>query len=146
MTTPGKPAKSPEALLEDAILDDILGMSEEEASQELRDIGSSPEEAVARVRRVVENVTAECARRKMEDAKAGVASFKSQATRIVSLDERRRQALRLQEMKRNEPGAAGMMMAARKSTGLSERDEEGLLDDLADLERLEREDGEGSPP
>ncbi len=47
-------------------------------------------------------------------------------------------------MKRNAPGASGMMMAARKSEGLSKRDEEGLLDDLADLERLEREDDEGS--
>lgn len=37
-----------------------------------------------------------------------------------------------------------MMMAARKGEGLSERDEEGLLEDLADLERLsKRQDGDG---
>jgi hypothetical protein len=34
------------------------------------------------------------------------------------------------------------MIAARKGESLSERDMEGLLQDLAKLERLEREDGE----
>jgi hypothetical protein len=35
-----------------------------------------------------------------------------------------------------------MMMAARKGEGLSESDLEGLLDDLAELERLERGEGD----
>jgi hypothetical protein len=34
---------------------------------------------------------------------------------------------------------AGMMMAARKGKKLSEKDEEGTLDDLAQLEALENE-------
>jgi hypothetical protein len=34
-----------------------------------------------------------------------------------------------------------MMMAARKGEGLSESDEQGLIEDLAELERLERENG-----
>ena len=34
-----------------------------------------------------------------------------------------------------------MTMAARKGEGLSERDLEGLIEDMAELERLEREEG-----
>jgi hypothetical protein len=34
-----------------------------------------------------------------------------------------------------------MMMAARKGEGISDRDLEGLLEDLAKLDRLEREEG-----
>jgi hypothetical protein len=34
------------------------------------------------------------------------------------------------------------MMAARKGQGLSEQDIEGLVEDMAELERLERESGE----
>ena len=34
-----------------------------------------------------------------------------------------------------------MMLAARKGEGLSESDIEALLEDLAALEKLEREDG-----
>ena len=35
-----------------------------------------------------------------------------------------------------------MMLAARKGEGLSENDLESLLEDLAELERLEREKGQ----
>lgn len=146
MTTPSEPARSPGALLEDAILDDILGMSEEEARQELRELGSSPEAALSRVKAAIGAATSECARRRMDEAKAGVAEFRSRVPGAISLDERRAQARRLAGMMSRNPGAAGMTMAARKSEGLSDRDEEGLLEDLADLERLEREDDGGSRP
>ena len=36
-----------------------------------------------------------------------------------------------------------MMMAAREGEGLSDSDAEGLIDDLAELERLERENKGG---
>jgi hypothetical protein len=36
-----------------------------------------------------------------------------------------------------------MTLAARKGADLSERDVEGLLDNMADLERLENEEGDG---
>ena len=144
MTTPSKPVSSPAALLEDAILDDIIGMSVEEATEELREVGSSPEAALSRVKAAIDAATSDCARRRMDEAKAGVAAFRSQVPGTVSLDERRAQARRLTEMMSRGPSVAGMTMAARKSEGLSDRDEEGLLEDLADLERLEREDDEGS--
>ena len=38
--------------------------------------------------------------------------------------------------------ASDMMMAARKGKGLSDSDEQGILDDLARLARLEAEDPE----
>jgi hypothetical protein len=38
--------------------------------------------------------------------------------------------------------ASDMMMAARKGKGLSDRDEDGILDDLAHLAALEAEEPE----
>ncbi|MCJ2128598.1 hypothetical protein [Methylobacterium sp. E-045] len=143
MSSSKRPRPAPDELIEDAILYDILASSEDEIAAELREVGSSPDEAVATARRAVANAEAECGRRRLAAAKRGVAAFRSPPP-VVSLADVQRQRTRLDEMKRNAPGASGMMMAARKSEGLSKRDEEGLLDDLADLERLEREDDEGS--
>lgn len=146
MTTPSKLVSSPAALLEDAILDDILGMSVEEAAEELREVGSSSAAALSRVKAAIDAATSDCTRRRMDEAKAGVAAFRSQVSGAVSLDKRRAQVRRLAEMISRNPSVAGMTMAARKSEGLSDRDEEGLLEDLADLERLEQEDNGGSHP
>jgi hypothetical protein len=38
--------------------------------------------------------------------------------------------------------ASGLMMAAREGDGLSESDEEGAVDDMAQLEALEAQDPE----
>lgn len=146
MSASKKPQVSPAALIGDAILEDTLSLSPEDAAAELRDAGIAPEDAVARVRRAVADAEMDCARRRMESAKEGVAAFRASRSDVIPLADRQRQRARLEEMKRSAPGASGMMMAARKSEGLSQRDEEGLLDDLADLERLEREDDEGAQP
>lgn len=41
-------------------------------------------------------------------------------------------------MRSKAPDASSMTLATRKAEGLAPLDEDGLLDDLADLERLER--------
>lgn len=145
MSASKKPVASPSALMEDAFLDDMLDLSPEDAAAELREGGFDPGEALQRGRRAAVDADADCARRRMADAKAGLAAFRA-APRVVSLGDRQQQRRRLDEMRSRTPSASGMTLAARKAEGLSSRDEGGLLDDLADLERLEREDGEGSPP
>jgi hypothetical protein len=42
----------------------------------------------------------------------------------------------LERIKARDPAMAEMMMAARKGKALSESDEEGVAEDLADLEKL----------
>ena len=49
---------------------------------------------------------------------------------------------RFEKIRSQDPELASkMLLAARKGEGLSERDMEGLLEDLAKLERLDGEDG-----
>ena len=144
MSASKKPQPSPAELIEDAILDDILALTAEEAATELREVGITPENAVARVRRAIENAQTEYGRRRLAAAKQGVAAFRTGRSDVVPLADRQRQRSRLEAMRHNAPSASGMMMAARKAEVLSQRDEEGLLDDLADLERLEQEDEGGT--
>lgn len=143
MTASKKPRPA-ENLIEDAILDDLLSLSAEDVEAELREEGLSPDDAVAKAKRALANAEAESGRRRLAAAKQGAEAFRTERSPVVSLGDRERQKSRLDDMKRSAPGASGMMMAARKSEGLSQRDEEVLLDDLADLERLEQEDDEGS--
>ncbi len=132
----------PADLIEDAILDDMLALSAEDIAIELQQAGMTPDDTVANFRRAVAEAEAQCGRRRLAAARQGVAALREKQAEVVPLDDRQRQRSRLEEMRRQAAGAAGMMMAARKSEGLSHRDEDGLLDDLAHLERLEREDGE----
>jgi len=90
MSSSKRPRPAPEDLIEDAILDDILASSEDEIAAELRDGGSSPDEAVARARRAVADAEAECGRRRLAAAKRGVAAFRSSAP-VVSLADVQRQ-------------------------------------------------------
>ena len=49
---------------------------------------------------------------------------------------------RFEKIRSRDPELASkMMMAARNGEGLSDKDMEGLLEDLAKLERLDGEDG-----
>jgi hypothetical protein len=79
---------------------------------------------------------------RMEEAKAAVAARNSQATNISSID-RARVKGKLNAMRSGAgENVAGMMMAARKGKKLSEKDEEGTLADLEQLEALENEGNE----
>ena len=142
MSASKRAVTSPAALVEDAVFDDLLSSSAEDAAAELHELGIAPEEAVERARQMITDAQVECARHRMTAAKARLAEFRVVAPNVVSLADRERQRARLNMMKRQATELTGMTIAARKSEGLSERDEEGLLDDLADLERMERETGE----
>ena len=69
-------------------------------------------------------------------------SARSQPT-VVSSAERESVRAKLHDMRAGKGGnASGLMMAARKGGGLSESDEEGAVDDMAELEALEAQDPE----
>ena len=83
-----------------------------------------------------------CGKLRLEQAKAAVATHVSEASNVSSID-RERVRSKLDAMRSGAgENVAGMMMAARKGKKLSDRDEEGTLDDLAQLEALENEGDE----
>lgn len=134
MTTGKSTPRTPLDEIEDAFLEDILGSSEEELRAEFVDAGRSPDEVVEQMRARLAAAREECAQARMGDARARLAAFRREGA-VVPLDLARERE-RLAAMRAGAPAATGMMMAARKGEGLSDRDEEGLLGDLADLERL----------
>lgn len=137
-TIPGSPLDH----IEDAFLENIVESSEADLREEFVEEGRSPDEVVAQMKSRLAMAHEECTQARLVKAREGLAAFRRDET-IVPLD-LARQRERLAAMRSRTPAASGMMMAARKGEGLSERDETGLLEDLADLERLStRRDGDG---
>jgi hypothetical protein len=127
--------------IEDALIDSIMGASPEETVVDLREQGIDPDEGVALLDRMAAAAIAAAKRQRLETAKARAAAFKG-------IDGGKSDASAHQAA-RAKLGAfmsgmsdSPMMLAARKGTGMSERDEESLAEDLAELERLRREDGQ----
>lgn len=142
MTAGKSTPRTPLDHIEEAFLDNILETSEADLREEFVEEGRSPDEVVALMQARLAAAHAECAQARMAQAREGLAAFRREE-KVVPLD-LARQRERLAAMRLRAPAASGMMMAARKGEGLSERDEEGLLEDLADLERLsKRQDGDG---
>jgi hypothetical protein len=93
---------------------------------------------VARAGSAVERAKVRAARLRFERAQAEVKAFREQGNvKTLDLAKARR---RLEGMRSGQ--AEDAMMAARKGGKLSERDEQGMLDDLAQLHALENEEKE----
>lgn len=138
MSTSKKPTAREELeRIEDALVDNILNASGDELREELAAVGLDPESCIARVDAAISNAKAECARKRLEEARAEVAAWRERdpKAKAAALDAARAKFDRLRsgdpELRQR------MMLAARKGEGLSDSDMEGLLEDLASLEELE---------
>jgi hypothetical protein len=124
--------------ISEAIDDSIIEASEEELREDFAEHGHDFDKAVARVGSTIERAKASAAKMRLELAKREMKEFHNQSNvRTLDLAKARR---RLDGMVAGE--AADTMMAARKGGKLSERDEDGIVDDLAQLEALENEASE----
>jgi hypothetical protein len=121
-----------------AIDESILDASEADLREDFKEAGDDFDQAVARARKAVEQAKARAAKLRFERAQAEVKAFRERGNvRTLDLDKAQR---RLEGMRSGQ--AADAMMAARKGGKLSDRDEQGLLDDLAQLQALENEEKE----
>jgi hypothetical protein len=121
-----------------ALDDSILDASEADLREDFKEAGDDFDKAVARAGSAVERAKVHAARLRFERAQAEVKAFREQGNvRTLDLAKARR---RLEGMRSGQ--AEDAMMAARKGGKLSERDEQGLLDDLAQLHALENEEKE----
>jgi hypothetical protein len=125
--------------LDVAIDQSILAASSEELREELAAMGMDPDAVVSEMDAVTAHAKTVAAKRGLEQAKQAVLVFKTRPTKASSED---RDAFRrkLDAMRAGEGTSAFDMMAARKGKGLSDSDEQGMLDDLAQLAALEAED------
>jgi hypothetical protein len=128
--------------LDDAIDESILAASSDELREELAALGLDPDAVVTEMDAVTGRARIASAKRGLEQAKRAVLTFKARPA-DVSSDDRDAVRRKLGEMRAGDGAkASDMMMAARKGKGLSDSDEQGILDDLARLARLEAEDPE----
>jgi hypothetical protein len=122
----------------EAIDESIIEASEKELREDFAEQGHDFDKAVARVGSTIEKAKASAAKMRFELAKREMKEFHDRSNvRTLDLTKARR---RRDDMVAGDDG--GTMMAARKGGKLSERDEDGIVDDLAQLEALENEAGE----
>lgn len=121
--------------LDDAIDDSILAASSEELREELAALGMDPDAVVSEMDAVTARAKTAAAKKSLERAKQAVLVFRARPTKSSSED---RDGVRRKLS--GEGKSTFDTMAARKGKGLSDSDEQGMLDDLAQLAALEAED------
>lgn len=118
-----------------AIDDSILDASEKDLREEFAEGGDDFDKAVARVDTAIERAKARAARMKFERAKNEAKAYREGSNVTpLNLDKARQRLVGMRS-----GGLADNMMAARKGGKLSDRDEAGIVDDLAQLQALEDE-------
>ena len=128
--------------LDDEIDESILSATSEVLREELVAQGVDPEAVVSEMDAVTARAKSMAAKRTLQRAKEAVLVLKSNPAKVTSVE---RDAVRKKlDAMRSGDGTkvSDMMIAARKGEGLSENDEQGILDDLARLAALEAEDRE----
>lgn len=118
-----------------AIDDSILDASEADLREEFKEAGDDFDKAVARANAAMKQAKARVTRMRFKQAQDASKAYREQEN-VKSFDLARARR-RLDGMRSG--SVENAMMAARKGGKLSERDEENLLKDLAQLEALENE-------
>ncbi|MDA9542279.1 hypothetical protein ACM41_39925 [Bradyrhizobium sp. CCBAU 21362] len=125
--------------LDDAIDESILAASSEELRDDLAAMGMDPDAVVSEMDAITAHAKSVAAKKSLEQAKQAVLAFKTRPTKS-SPEDRDAYRRKLEAMRAGEATVAFDMLAARKGKGLSDSDEQGMLDDLAQLAALEAED------
>jgi hypothetical protein len=143
MSTSRKPTASEELEhIEDALVETLMNASGDELRAEMTAAGVDPDTCIAEMDSAIASARADSARQRLEGARAALTAWRAKSG-LTGDVEREAARARLQRLRSGDRALdEKLMMAARKGEGLSERDLEGLLEDLAELERLEREDGD----
>jgi hypothetical protein len=135
------PAREQLDRIEDALIESILGASETELRGEMTERGEDPDKCLLRMEQIIARAKAACGKQRMVRAKSELQEWRAGQAKTLKFDRETARA-RFEKMRSQDPELASkMLLAARKGEGLSESDMEGLIQDLAKLERL---DDEGS--
>jgi hypothetical protein len=142
--SPGKPTVSEERQrIEDALVQSILDAGGEDMREEIAAAGGDPDALVARVDAAIAAARGSAGRARLERARAELSAWQSKSG-PASAPEREAARKRFERLRSGKADPdTKMMMAARKGEGLSDSDLEGLIEDMAELERLERDKDDG---
>lgn len=133
------PPKEELSRIDKAIDESILHASMTDLREELADLGEA-DKVAAEIDAVITRAKETAAKVRFAQAKEELSSFKK---RQLSPTDDAAARSRLHAMRSNNSNnASGMMLAARKGKGQSESDEEGIIDDLAQLAALEADDAD----
>ncbi|WP_338702072.1 hypothetical protein V5279_46015 (plasmid) [Bradyrhizobium sp. 26S5] len=140
MSTPHKPTAHEELeRIEDGLVDSILNASGDELRKEIAAAGGHPDAMVARIDSALASARAASARARLERARAELTAWRDNGSNVSTLErEAARKRLGHLQSGGGDPDKK-FMMAARKGQGLSDQDIEGLIEDMVELERLERD-------
>jgi hypothetical protein len=128
--------------LSDAFDEADLSATEADIREDLSLLGVDAAKVAADMRAAVEEAKNSAKRIRLMRAKEGVSKFRS-ATRDAKPADRAALQARFQSI-RSGANPQQVLMAARKGKQHSAADEDGILDDLAQLEALEAEDPKAS--
>jgi hypothetical protein len=144
MSRSGKPTPRDELeRIEDALVDSLLDAADEDFRKDITASRGDPETLIATVDAAIDSARAESARARLERVRAELSAWRTKSGPASPL-EREAAQTRFERLRSGNSDPYGkMMMAARKGKGLSDSDLEGLIEDMAELERLEREKGDG---
>ncbi len=135
---------SPLERLEEALVDSILNMSESELDAELREMNLDPNDVAIRTKAAIDRGIVAANKATLARARNQLAEAKGRLSISTTSRDRAGALARFEKMKAGETELPGpMTMAARKGEGLSEKDIEGVLEDLDDLDKLETGDDQG---
>lgn len=130
--------------LSDEIDESILDASDTDVTEELASLGVDPENVAAEMDAIAREAKRMAGKSRLAGAKEAVAAFSSKRPNAAQSDRSVLQA-KFQKMRSGGSGNNdGLMLAARKGKQISSKDEDGALDDLAQLEALKSEDPEAS--
>jgi hypothetical protein len=128
--------------IEEALIEAILNSSEAELREDMKARGEDPDKCLSEIDSLIARAKADAAKRRLERAKSELQDWRAEKGNAVGFD---REAVRakFEKIRARDPEfASKMLMAARNGQGLSDSDMEGMLEDLAKLERLDGEDDE----
>lgn len=145
MTTAKKADETDEfERFEDALVNSILATSGTNLREELRAGGEDPDDVARSVDALLASAKRGCAAQRLRDAQENVRSFRAGGRGLTPAERAVAQA-RLDAARAGDRTLSSKtLLAARNGQGTTERDLESLVDDLAELERLEQEAGENN--
>jgi hypothetical protein len=137
MSAPKRPSPSQQLeRIEDALVESILNAGEGETHAVA---GEDAQKVIAEIDAVIASARMEASRQRLERAREDLSTWRTKGSAVTGL-QREAARSRFERLRSGESDPdAKLMMAARKGKGLSQDDVDGLIEDMAELEQLERD-------
>lgn len=128
--------------IEDALIEAILNSSEAELREDIKALREDPDKCLAEIDALITGAKITTARRSFDKVKSELQDWRAGKGNVVGFDREAARA-KFEKIRARDPELASkMLVAARNGQDLSDSDMEGMLEDLAKLDRLAGEDGE----